>query len=53
MATSVGFCPAEVAVPATMRRMEMHVNTTSNARRNVRTRFFIRLSSETGLPVGR
>jgi len=41
MATSVGFCPAEVAVPATIRRMETHVKTTSTARRNVKTRFFI------------
>jgi hypothetical protein len=40
MATSVGFCPAEV-VPATIRRMETHVKTTSNARRNVTARFFI------------
>jgi hypothetical protein len=41
MATSVDFCPAEVVVPATIRRMETHVRTTSNARKNVRTRFFI------------
>jgi hypothetical protein len=39
MATNAGFCPAEV--PHTICRMEKHVRTTSNARRNVKTRFFI------------
>jgi hypothetical protein len=41
MASSAGFCPAKLEVPTTIRRMEMHVKTTSNARRNVKTRFFI------------
>jgi hypothetical protein len=41
MATSAGFCPAKVGVPPTIRRMETHVKTTSNARRNVKTKFFI------------
>jgi hypothetical protein len=41
MATSAGFCPAKLGFPLTIRRMETHVKTTSNARRNVKTRFFI------------
>jgi len=42
MATSAEFCPAKVEFPPNIRRMETHVKTTSNARRNVKTRFFIR-----------
>ena len=40
IATNVGF-PAAVAFPATIRRTEIAVRTTSSASRNVRTRFFI------------
>jgi len=41
MATIVGACVVEIAFPPTIRRMETHVKTTSNARRNVKTKFFI------------
>jgi len=40
MATNVGFCPGSAGA-ATMRRTDIAVMTTSSARRNVRTRFFI------------
>jgi len=41
IATNVGLSFAEVVVPATIRRTETTVTTTSSASRNVRTRFFI------------
>jgi hypothetical protein len=41
MATNVGLCPATVAVPATIRRIEIAATTISSASRNVRTKFFI------------
>jgi len=41
IAISVDPCPPEGAVPAIVRRSDKAVATTSKARRNVKTRFFI------------
>jgi len=41
IATNADPCPATVALPVTMPRSDIAVRTTSNARRNVKTRFFI------------
>jgi hypothetical protein len=52
IATKFGLCAANVAFPANTRRTEMAVTTTSSARRNVRTRFFIKaLLEETQVPA--